>query len=1217
MSEGVFVFHFSKFFMPSAEFLRFQQEVIEPFRVRDRNGAEHSYAAYLGLNPALRAGDEAAVIDNVFARSVLAWLGFTEAAHSTYNLTQVGQRANRPDFVVHAPVGTAFVWESKGTTENWSEAEFAAQLRRYVAGTAGYAVWCNARTLVALRFDPNGRSSILAEVPLESLFGVQPMLPELRAASEDALQLFHLLFRRERFTTFDALLDKVCVDEATFLANAISLEGEGAQQRFVGDSLQVLEHLKLAALARARAGLESRKRLENGLGALRTRWKDTGDEFIARLPVQLVIGEAPTTPWSLAKAELVPILEQMGARLGDLEPDAFAEVESTLRLHVTAIPTAVMTALKAWHSSAARINTAASAVRFYAGGEPGIADAFGLWAQKQTDEKLATAEIFAEQAAYVFFVRILLARVLEDKGLLEQRIVSDGGFDAWRKLVSYYAGEGPLNLHTQPFVYLLSARVSRYYQHFFQQPVFDWFLPDDLLLLETLEFLGRYHFGQVNSDIIGFTYENYTNRVARNKKGHFLTQPRVVEYMLDLLGYAGSEIIGAKLLDPACGSGSFLVHAAGRYRAALQESPFYRDKPLEQARAFIEALTTLLHGMEINPFSCYLAELNLLVCGLGEMHALWQAGESTAIDRFLIYNTDSLEMPRPVLASTSTQNRTGQIPYSLEDALLDESYALKARREPFEAGFGFVVSNPPYVTPKQHQFERDYRSYPFFGEMLSGDTNMYLLFLRLGLYYLAQGGKMSFIVPLTVLGDGAADAARKMMATEEFSPTTLVRFFTGNVLFPGIDQATAILVVARGAQSETVRVGGGLDVGDAQTSLREERASRVLRNTPQVEGWAAPWLVSAGQEPYAVWEHVAGRQAGYLRELWSGVLEPRQGDVNSTHVNVLRIGNSQARQSGDVAIYKGENVFRFAPLPLQPSDWARPRADAIGGVDAALRRIGSLENPERGFVYREIARLNTRETLLATWFERDASAPLAFTHEVWRFRLLDDAAEERAKALLALINSRVVSFLLNLFSTNNHVLLSETGRILIPALSEFPQNDLASLTNALLQTRRTLESSYITALGAKLPETSVGDGVTLAAEAVLSQSGWPTISLLNYRQRGVLTLPANAARVGTTLNGNRWEVAEAATETMLRLFLASHSEKHWNDVADLRLPEPTSAASFVAHYEANAKAAQALWDEFRLRQREVDEVVANWYGFDTSMREAIQNGLPWARRRSG
>lgn len=124
------------------------------------------------------------------------------------------------------------------------------------------------------------------------------------------------------------------------------------------------------------------------------------------------------------------------------------------------------------------------------------------------------------------------------------------------------------------------------------------FLPDDYLLALVLHRLSKYNFKDVSSDLLGFTYEAFIDRVARNKKGHFLTPPAVVEFMLDRAGYTGSAVIGESLLDTACGSGSFLVHAARRLRQALVDS--VRD-PIQVARHFIEQVQANLVGLEVNP----------------------------------------------------------------------------------------------------------------------------------------------------------------------------------------------------------------------------------------------------------------------------------------------------------------------------------------------------------------------------------------------------------------------------------------------------------------------------------------------------------------------------------------------------------------------------------------------------------------------------------------
>ena len=88
--------------------------------------------------------------------------------------------------------------------------------------------------------------------------------------------------------------------------------------------------------------------------------------------------------------------------------------------------------------------------------------------------------------------------------------------------------------------------------------------------------------------------------------------PSVVEFMLDRAGYDTSAIIGESLLDPACGSGSFLVHAARRLKKVLADA-MANNSPLERARTFIEQVQTRLVGRRLSYSPCYLAETNLFI----------------------------------------------------------------------------------------------------------------------------------------------------------------------------------------------------------------------------------------------------------------------------------------------------------------------------------------------------------------------------------------------------------------------------------------------------------------------------------------------------------------------------------------------------------------------------------------------------------------------------
>jgi type I restriction enzyme M protein len=141
-------------------------------------------------------------------------------------------------------------------------------------------------------------------------------------------------------------------------------------------------------------------------------------------------------------------------------------------------------------------------------------------------------QAYAEQVANTFFVRLLLARILEDKRVV-RRLISDGSLDSWRTIVQPVtpaSWQPPAALHGRVLLDVLFQTMSQSYQHLFSQPVFDWFLPDAYFLAIALEKLPTSSFAGLNRDLLGFAYEAYVTRAFRNAKGNFLTDPAIVDY---------------------------------------------------------------------------------------------------------------------------------------------------------------------------------------------------------------------------------------------------------------------------------------------------------------------------------------------------------------------------------------------------------------------------------------------------------------------------------------------------------------------------------------------------------------------------------------------------------------------------------------------------------------------------------------------------------------
>jgi Eco57I restriction-modification methylase len=1230
--------------------LSFQQSVIDRFQIMAGDRL-CSYQEYLAIPESsdIRRGDEANAVDQQFTRYMLEWLGFSPADW-TYNQPQpgTGKKLNRPDYSVRGSIGTAFIVEDKNSSIDFDNNEHLKQMRRYCLGTAGYAVWCNMRRLLAVRFVPGNALThdVLVDIFIEEIFGPQPALALQATIQATNLALFQLLFSKDRFTRFKKLVEEISIDEQTFQERAAPLDTSHAIDHFIAGSRQTLNHLKLAAFAQIQEAISRNKNISEREGVLRREWSDAAGDFARRInyalisdPVLEAIGQLTPRLGELAKEEIRGI--------GEVVKQACGRTIGMARFSATLLPL-----YESWLERALHINSALLTQRFESANPFRIVEAYQIWSERQSDIEDVRPETFAEQVAYVFFVRLLLVRVLEDKRILLPRLASDGGFLEWSQYIERHFQElDGVSVLNEIFSAILARKASNYYLHFFQQAVFDWFNPDDYLLVETLEFLCRYNFQHINSDIIGFTYEAYIDRNARDRKGHFLTREDVVEYMLDLLEYSGPQIIGRRILDPACGSGSFLVHAARRYRKALvtyycntrglpiSEESLQSDPALRNtfASRYLQDLTTLFYGMELNPFACYLAEMNLLIQALDDLFALQQANEMQPIERFRVYNTDSLDLPREVLdrAALNTEEASKiTILDRLSYRLTDEAYPIKASLNSYTDGFSYIVSNPPYVSSKQEELDtRRFRNAAFYKTMLSGDMNLYLLFLRLGLYYLAEYGQMIYIVPLTLLGDKSASAARKQLKTPPFSPSVIVRFYRGDILFPGVDQAVAIVRVNRSSPSSSILVSGGATIQEARAAQSSVPFNSVIEAVPQNHIWQGNWLVAQSQGSWDIWEHVK-KISNNLTTLFEGILEAtferKQGDVNATYLNPLRVGSGKGSFSdGDIAIYKGEDVRPFAPLPDAPSDWARPSHAEIESsretshTSETLEQLKQIVGSEEGIVIRQVARLNTRERLIASWFERGSEKPFAFTNELWRMRLKDDISEEFGKASLAMIGSDVAAYLINLFSTNNHVSKEELGRIPIPDPERMPVTQLASLADALLSERAALDRDFVVRYGAKLPEYEDGE-VYIPPSTFLAAIRLPKLSIAALVGRGEVKNngPANG-RIRSLRSRNLIVCAMDASNPraasfaqVLELFLREPGRENetWGQAQDWMLPDPVAADSWLTTYRSVNQQAQAGWKRAVSLQEQIDEVVANWYGFDDVQRRSIRAGLPWARR---
>lgn len=110
-------------------------------------------------------------------------------------------------------------------------------------------------------------------------------------------------------------------------------------------------------------------------------------------------------------------------------------------------------------------------------------------------------------------------------------------------------------------------------------------------------------------DLLKQLYQNLMPKKLRHALGEYYTPDWLAERLLNQLGYDGDP--GKRLLDPACGSGTFLVLALRRVRAYAEERMLPPGRVLDQALANVV-------GFDLNPLAVISARTNYLLA-LGDL----------------------------------------------------------------------------------------------------------------------------------------------------------------------------------------------------------------------------------------------------------------------------------------------------------------------------------------------------------------------------------------------------------------------------------------------------------------------------------------------------------------------------------------------------------------------------------------------------------------------
>ncbi len=291
---------------------------------------------------------------------------------------------------------------------------------------------------------------------------------------------------------------------------------------------------------------------------------------------------------------------------------------------------------------------------------------------------------------------------------------------------------------------------------------------DNDILEAILTSLYNYNFDLIPVDVLGNAYELYIGTIVKEKEGTlkedeltlvedptvrkkhgiYYTPEYVVDYIVrNTLGKmlekckTVEEVSKIKVLDPACGSGSFLIKAFDvikewydnyNKRNKVAATPNTLDVHL-QAISDVEEkiLTENLYGVDLDPQAVEITMLNLSLKAVKPRKKLPFMGDHIKCGNSLIFGMGEK------LSEYFGENWRENKPFNWEKEF-PEVFA--------QGGFDIVIGNPPYYSMETRKEEEQKYFQNFRPDVYRGKNDVYYYFIACGLDFLKNNGKLSFIV---------------------------------------------------------------------------------------------------------------------------------------------------------------------------------------------------------------------------------------------------------------------------------------------------------------------------------------------------------------------------------------------------------------------------------------------------------------------------------------
>lgn len=235
-----------------------------------------------------------------------------------------------------------------------------------------------------------------------------------------------------------------------------------------------------------------------------------------------------------------------------------------------------------------------------------------------------------------------------------------------------------------------------------EEDFFDWVLevPGGDSFIRTLaRRLARFDWSSVDHDVLKVFYESVIGTETRKRLGEYYTPDWLAD---QVVAEAVADPLNQRVVDPACGSGTFLFHAVRRHLDAAEQDGI----PLAQA---LQTLTDRVLGIDLHPVAVALARVTYLLA-IGHTRLTDERRGPITVP---VYLGDSVQWTQRadlftegnLLISTGTGSQLFEDELRFPDHLLADAGAFD-RLISEVADLATKDRNPGYVPPLTALFKR-------------------------------------------------------------------------------------------------------------------------------------------------------------------------------------------------------------------------------------------------------------------------------------------------------------------------------------------------------------------------------------------------------------------------------------------------------------------------------------------------------------------------------